>query len=81
MGLLLLWLGLIHAPICCHAALINFTMLFCRNKLGISHDGTREVSGGVVNDNEVQNHCVFVFALKEEPDAAFKMKSPGLNPA
>lgn len=56
-------------------------MLFGRNKLGISHDGTREVSGGVVNDNEVQNHCVFVFALKEEPDAAFKMKSPGLNPA
>lgn len=63
------------------AALINFPMIFCRNELCVSHDGTREVSGGVFNDNEVQDHFVSAFALKEEPDAAFKMESLGVSPA
>lgn len=31
--------------------------------------------------SEVQNRFVFVFALKEEPDAAFKMESLGVSPA
>lgn len=56
-------------------------MIFCRNKLCISHDGTRGVSGAVFMPNEVQDHFVSAFALKEEPDAALKMESLGVSPA
>lgn len=56
-------------------------MIFCRNKLCISHDGTREVSGAVFMPSEVQDHFVSAFALKEEPDAVFKMESLGVSPA
>lgn len=56
-------------------------MIFCRNKLCISHDGTREVSDAVSVPSEVQDHFVSAFVLKEEPDAAFKMESLGVSPA